>query len=319
MIGKQIKSVFICHTPLHVLIAREIIDLKKISDYIFIYMVENKSEKNLYYYSLLEKGAKKSLLVHKAGKIFDFIKFAPSFIRLFHKRSQRFDSYSGNIKTFYSRYVLFFMRRNAIFSFDDGIGNIKVEGFESSYFLDAGEKKLSRIFFGIFDRSLIYKNLIGRIERHYTIYKYPNVYKNASYLSLFNETGTVTGSGTPLTVLLTNALAIDKFMSKSEETELYDRLVKQYNVDLVIRHPRNEEYIPPSSCTVATSLEIAEHQIVKLIKSHKLFVISFYYSSVLISIPSEIEKINIITKKISNDYPQLRTLYDQLGIPTLEV
>ena len=95
-------------------------------------------------------------------------------------------------------------------------------------------------------------------------------------------------------------------------------LIDIYKIGLIIRHPRNENYVPKNGCPVSDSYAIAEHQISELANNHDLLVVSVYYSSVLVHIPTEVRKINVIARKSKNDYPGLRKLYNSLGITTVE-
>ena len=50
-------KVFVCFTPLHILISKQIIRYEKVSDYLFIYLGANRNKKNKFYYNEFSKKA----------------------------------------------------------------------------------------------------------------------------------------------------------------------------------------------------------------------------------------------------------------------
>lgn len=311
------KNIFICHTPLHIIISKRIIDLENLDRYSLIYLVDNMSEKNKYYYSLFEPNDKGSLIFLKENNLFDFLRLTYQ-AKSMWRRALQGAIYSGNIKTFYSRFIIWFLKPKRIYSFDDGIGNIKMDGhgYKRSYFQDLNERWHSRLFFNIVDRAFLYRNLVMRINRHYTIYDHANVYDNTLYIPIMPVYEGSDDKKEKMNILLSNALALEKYMSKQEEDLFYGKIIESFNIDLVIRHPRNEDYHPPTGCKVSESLLIAEHQIFNLSKTYDLFVVSPFYSSVLVNIPNSVRKVNVVSNVSKKDSPELKLFYDNLGIKT---
>ncbi|MCK4442186.1 MAG: hypothetical protein KAU90_09260, partial [Sulfurovaceae bacterium] len=63
-------KIFICFTPLHVLIAERIIEKEVIEEYIFIYFTDFDTEKNRYYYAKLKQNATLSKYIVLKKNIF---------------------------------------------------------------------------------------------------------------------------------------------------------------------------------------------------------------------------------------------------------
>lgn len=320
-VAKNKKSnFFICFTPLHVLLAQRIKTEKMIASDYFLYISESTSEKNKRYFTMLQKDSGRSFYFRKGGVFNNLFTIIRLFIKLRSIKGTVATIYVTNIKTFYSRIFVWFLSPDAIVTFDDGIGNINVsvEGAPRSYFANPEENKWVNFFFTVVNKKLLYKNLVQRIEKHYTIYKLPNIFKNAEYIEMFRTSENSRKKTKKLTLLLTSALALENYMTEIEESSFYDKLISTYGVDMIIRHPRNESYVPMADCKVSDSLNIAEHQILELATTYELFVVSVFYSSVLLHIPSDIRKVNIITTNPKKDHPELRKLHDFLSIQTLD-
>lgn len=316
-------NLIICHTPLHIIISQKILEIQKIENFIFIFLIENKSSKNLFYYSTLESKASASLYFVKKYSIFDFARIVWPLLSLRRLVGRGISIYTGNIKTFYSRFIMWFFGKAAImYSFDDGIGNIKIDDVRANanYFEDKNEILLSKLFFSIVDKSFLYRNITENIREHFTIYDYPNIYSNTRLINLFTlEDVSVKDQKEPLNILLSSALAMEDYLTQKEEIEFYNQLILRYEIDLVIRHPRNETFIPEHPCKVSQSLKIAEHQIIELARTYDLLIVSVFYSSVLINIPRHLKKLNVITKNPKKDHPEFRKFYNEIGIETVSV
>lgn len=284
-------NIFICYTPLHVLISKKIIETEKIKNYIFIYFSGLDSEKNRFYYDKLALKADKSFFIVLTKKIpFDFWKLFKLYWKLKRELSNENNFFSGSIKSFYTRVLLLLFGFKTIKTFDDGSGNISGSG----YFYDLNEKWMFSKFFSFFDKKLLYKNIKNLINIHYTIYKLPNVFQNTKYIEVFDFPTEKQHKEKKITVLLTNAFAEDQEMTITDEIELYEKVVEQFNVTHIIRHPR-EKYTKISSDKVQeiSSPLIAEELLSSLAKEYKVEVLGMY-SSVLVNLmDSRIKILNI--------------------------
>jgi hypothetical protein len=314
-------TTFICYTPLHILIVQKIITKERINKFCLIYISENRSKKNLHYYSFLRGYSRKSIFFVRKGSWFDFIRILIPVANLLFQGARRGIVYTGNIKTMYSRFLIWLLRPTVINTFDDGVANIFVEGanLPKGYLEDTTELQLSAAFFSIVNKSMLYKNVINRIAKHFSIYQYPNVFKNTVYVPLFEKKYTAVGFGTRINLLLTSALALEYYMSPEQEQDFYDRIIKKYDINLLIKHPRNERYHPSIPCKVSDSLLIAEDQILELMKENEVMVYATYYSTVLVNIPPSVAKFNLILSNPPKDNPELKAFFDTIQINTIRI
>ena len=139
-------KVFVCFTPLHVLISKRIIFEEGIINYYFLYLGLNKNRKNIFYYEKLATKAIRSKFILIALKnifsIFLLI-FEGLVLRFRYDNSLIF--YTGNIKKIHSRFLMFLSGYKSIITFDDGVGNLVSDGYFSSE-----ERIFSKWFFLIF-------------------------------------------------------------------------------------------------------------------------------------------------------------------------
>lgn len=303
------KHLFVCYTPLHILIAERIIEKENLEKICIIYISESDSLKNKYYYNRIEKKSVISFKFNKTNTVKDFVIIL---IKLINANLAGVSFYTGNIKTNYSRFIAYLVKPISIFTFDDGIGTIILK---DGYFSNEEEGRIGRSFFSLFKKEFLYKNILGLIEKHYTIYKYENVYANVEYLPLFELKEFNSRNLPRINVLLTSALALEGIMSNEEEQKFYDQIMCDFHIDLIIHHPRNDDYHPKNNCKVSSSLLIAEDQIGELLKEYEVKLFGIYYSTVLINVPLGIEKINLV-RPSSMQFDGYRRLYERLGIET---
>jgi hypothetical protein len=64
--GIKIMKIFVCFTPLHVLIVKRIIEIENIDEFVFIYFTDADNRKNRFYYeSLSNKAIESNYIVLK--------------------------------------------------------------------------------------------------------------------------------------------------------------------------------------------------------------------------------------------------------------
>src|SRR5690606_9859435 len=159
-----------------------------------------------------------------------------------------------------------------------------------------------------------------RSIEHYTIYKHPNVFPNSVYVELFHPSDNYRTSDRKekITAMLTGALATEDVLSKENELRLYKEAAARFNADLIIMHPRQRSEDMADYPNISSSLLIAEHQILELMKEKEVRAIGFFCTTVLLNLPDTVERINVITKqgKINED---LIEFYRNLGIRTISL
>jgi len=279
-------KIIICFTPLHILIAQRIIEKEKIEKFIFICMFDIDTEKNRYYYEKLKDNAVESYyLILKKNLLNDLV-----MLLNLQKNLQKYCSekslifYTGKIKSFHVRFLMFLMGYSDFITFDDGSGNISGGG----YFYEENENIPFRIFFSIFNKKLLYKNIKMSIKKHYSIYNKPNVFPNTHFIELFQNKSSIPKSyknqKSDIVILLTNAFAEDNEMQLEDEKLLYQKIIDKYKVTHIIQHPREiQKKIKNSNIKEFSSHKISEELIYELNKDHNLTVIGIY-STVLLNL-----------------------------------
>jgi hypothetical protein len=285
-------KVFICFTPLHVLISKRIIEEEGIVKYLFVYFTDSDTEKNKYYYKKLANNSVESFyIVLKKKFIYD--------LKIIYKLSKKVKKhneliyYSGKIKSSHNRLLMYLTTYNKLITFDDGSGNISGDG----YFYDINEGKFFQLFFMLFNKKLLYKNIKESRQLHYTIFDLPNVFSNTKKIQLF-KTKMIQDSSLPnLVILLTNAFAEDGEMELEKEKEAYRQIISKYNVTKIIRHPR-EKYIKITDKKVEEikDLRIAEEVIIDLANKYNITLIGMYSTVLLNFLGTNIKLINCDVK-----------------------
>lgn len=310
---------FVCFTPLHVLIAERIIEIEAIKEYIFIYFTDIDTKKNKYYYAKL---AEKSLLSHYIILKKNILKDLTIIYKLWKDIKPLVEKnkaiyYTGKIKSSHVRLLMYLSTYKNLITFDDGSGNISGAG----YFYDTNENILFKSFFYIFNKKLLYKNIKNHNIKHYTIFNLPNVFQNTVLINLFTINNIPLNiKKKKLVVLLTNAFAEDSEMKLSHEITLYEKIIKNYNVSHIIKHPR-EQYLKVSSSNVKEliSMKISEELMYELSLEYDITVIGIY-STTLFTLAKfkDINTINIhaeLKKPINN----IKNILENIGIETYYV
>lgn len=291
-------KVFICFTPLHVLISQRIIKKENIKKYIFIFMIDNDNKKNQYYYNRLSANATySSYIILKKAFLSDIKKIYLVSTKI--KKYKDLVYYSGKIKSSHNRLLMYLTDYKNFITFDDGSGNISGDG----YFYNPDESLVFKIFFKLFDKKLLYSNILIDNHLHYTIFNQDNVYKNTFFIDLFNKNkNSNIKKNNKMVVLLTNAFSEDGEMSLNEEETLYARIIKKFDVSYFIKHPRQKkDKVCNDSIKELKSDKISEELLIELSHSYDLTVIGIY-STVLINL-SSLKNIKLINIKVNLKKP----------------
>lgn len=275
--------------------AKKIIELEKLSSFVLIYYYSGNSEKIKYYYDQIAPLAAKAFYIEKNNKLPHTFK---TLVRLFFSvrryLRQPLTVYTGNVKSMYSRFIIFATKARTLHTFDDGVGNVCGEG----YFYEHLNPSASSRFLSSVGLSLSYSAMYSRIKKHYTIYKAPNVMPFCTPISLFDfDPARKAGDELPeVSVLLTSALYEYGFADLETEKKLYWKIIKDFNVKYVIAHPLEiYDKFEGQNVTILKSKKIAEEIIMDLRNDYGHIKVIAWYSSVLIHLSSisGVEAINV--------------------------
>lgn len=299
---------FICYTPLQALIAKKIIMNTNISEFYFIYFYDVTSEKNSYYFNLLAQKARYAFYTKRTKKLLqDAINIYKIFrqLKTMHA-STDISIYAGNIKSIHTRLLLLLIGSYKLYTFDDGFANIAHSGFYHSN----KEKILFKLFFLLFNRSLIYKNLREQILIHYSIFREKNIYQNVKYINLFDPIDQLPSTPKPVkTILLTSVLAEERIVDKSTEKNLYASIIDHFHVTHVIPHPKEYNTQVIDNVVIINSELIAEDIILKLSKTYELTVIGIFSSTLL-----NLSSMKIVKNLITIDYPKSKITQEMIKL-----
>jgi N-acetyllactosaminide alpha-2,3-sialyltransferase len=297
------KTLLVCYTPLHVLIAEMLSEMNEIGEFRLLYICFSESASHQYYFRRLSAqarlGADFLRLRHDWRDPFELVKW--------HREAGSFNAdclITGNLKHFYSRFLAYLCGVDRFRTFDDGSGNI----VESGYFSDLRERSPVRYLFRIIDSGLLYGNVIGRIEVHYTIYPERNVYSNYALrtekLNLANELQCANDAGAGECCLyLGHALFEDGLRTKAASEKIDRAVFERYVVDFYLPHPRSikgSHFAKLNSMTV-DGPHVAEELVLKLLEKFSRLRVVGVNSSALLNIPTsgKIETVNIDIREVA--------------------
>lgn len=311
----------ICYTPLHAIIIKRLVEEKKLEKFFILYLNFQRNDKHDYYFNEVAKlsCASKSINLRR-NPVFDFLALS-----LFYARNRRrFHSlWVGNLKQVYSRLLALLYDIEAIITFDDGGGNIAGTG----YLYNLEENRPSSFLLSVLGRDYLYKNVIQKIIKHYTIYDLPNVYDyiwvERCHLNLIKrgEGGYASRRGM-VVIFLESAFASEGLWELSKEIQVEEKCLDIFDVDLYIPHPRSSKKLPMKERQAkrVESKLIAEDFIYALGSQYQEIVVYGCYSSVLLNLYSvEGIKVANVKTEINEATKALDLVFERLGIENVKL
>ncbi len=305
-------KIFLCYTPLHALIARRIIESKKLTEVVGIYLTFNNTDKHMFYAKKLESMCSTFLYLHlKKGSIIDLLSLWRLGRQLRKKAECTREFYCANIKQLYARILLGAIEATDYYTFDDGSGNISGAG----YFYNRKDRWFKSILFSFLDKRLLYHKIVENIRCHFTIYDFPNVFSPQEKIELFEDIPHV--SPTPhkrMSIYLANAFFEDGLMSRDAEKDLDRHISEHYRIDRVILHPRSKKTENFANVQIVDTPLIAEEYVLSLLSDYRITVYGCYSSALIyLSTVPGVEVVNIrcdVAKPVNG----LNEIFDMAGI-----
>lgn len=306
---------FLCYTPLHALIAKRIIESERFGNCVAVYICFKKTDKHEYYFNELAKKCSHSyFLTLKHSTLSDVFRMTKFALKLRLKLGASWTLFTGNIKHFHSRFLMFLLRVKDFNTFDDGSGNVSGAG----YFYDLNDRKDVSVIFSLVAPRLLYRNLVESIVRHYTIYDFPNVFKPTQKITLlddFKQPELVIRQ--ERVVYLANAFSEDGLMGRDCELEMDAEVLKRWPVTDILMHPRSSKasHFDVEGVSIIQSNLIAEDYILSLISQGYTVSVVGVFSSTLLNL-ANVEGLNVINyySKIDKPVEGIITLMAKLGI-----
>ena len=287
--SNNMENIFICVTPLEILIAEKIIKFKKIpkQECRIIFLIDKISKKNNYYFNRIKKISTKSnfFLLNK----FKYPNYYFKINKLVKKTSPKI-IYIAAIDSSLIQYVLSKNIFKKIYTFDDGIGNLTKT--YNTGFKKPTIKKILDFMLGInFGEKKIFEN----VKNHYTIYlnKKNNFSKKPIFIgNLFKK---VKFNKSKTCSIIIGPVFRDLYHSNEKEKQSYilkkfKSFLKKFTIDkkvYIINHPRELEnkYFIKNLVNINTKY-LAEEYIIKIMskKFNKITLYSFPVSTVSINL-----------------------------------
>ena len=278
---KKNRSLIMCVTPLQMLIAERIIELKSDESFDLLVVALNDNEKYRTYFERVKKHCVNSLYyVQGKRRLFFFIK---------QLKKNRLDIkynnyYLASIDSIYFQYIISKNKHSDVFTFDDGTANIMPS---SLYYSNTKPKFLQRAVWRVLGVKHYMAHLKEKSLLHYTIYKdISNIIDNQQYLSLIplgDEKQSALKDktigfylGQPLTDI-----------SENFDLSFVKNNIDKLKVDYYYPHPREKVY-PEGNYQIVESPLIFEDYIVQFLKDNPNVSIEVYSftSTALINIMS---------------------------------
>ena len=300
------KSLFICLTPLQILIANEI--AQKEQDVEILVLALSDNNKYNYYYSKINFNKKYKYLPSTQGKFHTFL----SVLKLkkqIHLHKYYKKVFLASIDNKYVHKILSSIKFNELYTFDDGTANIIMN---SPYYT----QKMSKFKSLLWRASGIKYNLqdvVNLSRQHYSIYQnQKNIINNVTFLNLFKfnnklqhhfEHGEISFFlGQPITEL-------DSTLNQNS----IENFIKDKSINYYFKHPREKNV----SITVnqITSDLIFEDYYLTFLQSHQKVIIYTFTSTAalnLISAPN-VEIYLIHNEQVFKNFPDLISLFLQNG------
>lgn len=230
-------NLIICTSPLQVLIAERIIASKPSERFyglMYSYLVNDKTE---HYYQRLRS------FCHDAEHLIALPDRSPRWLTWLVALQMIYKGKSlGAIEAVYIaslnitelQFILSAHPRAEVYTYDDGLINITPSAWESIVNdNDGGYNRLMRRLFG----APTVEELIQRSQKHYTIYRLPNVMPRTEYLPLFQP---IQEEDRPtehtVRILLGQKLYRDEWQERN--AQLAKEVLRQYDIHYYMPHPK---------------------------------------------------------------------------------
>lgn len=305
--------IFLCYTPLHVLIASRIIEKEGTFLDKAVYICFNDNSKNQYYFQKLKKLVETEYLPLAHRHISDFRDLVRLAKRIKSNWGQVKTIITGNLKHSHTRALALLLNINRFMSFDDGSGNISGAG----YLYEESESSIAGRVIGTLSSRLKYSQVIRSIEHHYTIYPYENLVDKyaipKTLISLIEQTSELYNSKQYINLYLSNAFSVDGLMTKERELLLDKAIVEKFRIDKVVPHPRRPDV--QLSRLLDESCQIAEELVMELLLSGYSVNVYGVYSTSLINL-SNLPRVMCTNIKVPLKKPVslLDDLFKRIGI-----
>jgi hypothetical protein len=316
--------VFFCQSPLHSKLARSAAECEGLAHPLFVACTTLSDGKTWAYIEPASHDGDALCLEIRTDSVVTRV-FWLCFIALglrFALGRRNFEFYAGNPKTGVTRLFFWALRRAQprLKTFDDGISNLAKDG----YLALTREHAATKWFFELLGRDYVYKRLVNRIEKHYTIYPAPVSFSPAFLLpkSVFHPVPIDPFPDDVRTILVSCPLSEDGVLNRSQEMSFYARLVECYGIQAVLRHPREPRGKYSHLSLIDLESSFLSEDVIMTIAAQRPVKVIGSYSTVLCNLANTpgVELLNVVPRSL---FEALKTshqsILDGLGIPSHEL
>ncbi|KHN54689.1 glycosyltransferase family 52 [Pectobacterium fontis] len=329
VVGIKNFNLFICSTPLQMIIAEKIIITNRLPSEknIIIVLHANSNEKYLNYANRLKKLAFEMFYFSmdfgssRIKKLKHHYKIK-NFLKCNFSNENSYDVYFANINDMTISQLCTMINVNRVFTFDDGIGNVNKK---SIYFRDEKnsiQNKILRWIMGIKEKQITLK---GKIFKHYTIYDgLDNIVKKEKLIPLsiwpFDSDLNKTKGVREIKKIFLG----QPFNELGVEEQIIIKNIKSLGIEYYFPHPREKNKIHNVNY-INTSMIFEEYIYNEIIEntdtSYEIYSI---ISSALLNINelSLTERLSVCylyTDDIKKQYSDVYELFDKMNIYSIKI
>ena len=271
-------ALFILRTPLQACIARQVIWREGVIEYDLVYLTQQDSEEDRHYFSVISADASFARYVFVPPKKYDILNhlgFRISLKDCFRDFDRKY-VVIGSIDSPIVSALAATQKSSILLTVDDGTANI------SSFSRFHDEKRSWRYL--AYAKALgaePLSNLKYRIERHYSIYQgFDNIVEQGRLCNLESIAST--------TKILNRRETIRYFIGqpvrlgmREEAAKAIQKILAEYNIDLYVRHPREEKPMNFSTSLLNKAGRIAEEAILNHAAGRQVEIYSGFSSATL--------------------------------------
>lgn len=310
-------SLFICVTPLQMLIAEKIIDKTRPVNIEIIVLAYQKNDKYMHYIKRLEKKCTNFtvLAVTPKNKLVTVIAFAKSHTILNKNMSKTYSEvYLSSIDNKYVQLIVSKLNYARLYTFDDGTANIIKS---SAYYQEEKKTLKTNILRWIFGINKGLQEIKSEICKHYTIYPgVSNIVSNTELIEMFTQCKKRKQDKKVVRVFIGQP-----FDELGIPLSLIEEFFFKYKMDYYYPHPR--EKIINNKFTYIHSHLIFEEYIIEGLQHQD--IIYKIYGAVCTSIlnlassKNDIEICSIYTDELRTKYSDYYTLAEKMNITLLKL
>lgn len=310
------SRLFICITPLQMLIAERLIENNPSYENDFICMYYDNNEKYDYYYERLKSKCQTSskFLISDNGGIIKLLELFRLYFLLGSNFKKKYEIISfASIDSFFIHYICSKISFDRIETFDDGAANFFKNGlYYAKKEYSVSTKAIKKIFNIKYDMQV----LKGEIDKHYTICRnLSNIIDNPIFLSLFNDIGSLNKSENFISIFLGQPFHEYGLNSDID----IKNVVSELKIDFYYPHPREKKN--NFEIEKIVSNKIFEDYVKELRSDGYIVKVYAFLSTALLNLNGQngVKCYLIHNEELYRKYIELYKIYEEAGIEIIDL